>query len=160
MSNGVMWMILAGFIAIGMKLVGTAMSSPASTVADLKRWASMKTPDFIDAAFTGNTMFSLTERTAKRHLSQFGSSGIVQMYTEIFAELRQCVAMDGWMVLGSIEDTNNGAVKINLTLIREEVTLEREYIVPYLHILRVTDTFSPEMLRRSVRDGLVINEAV
>lgn len=160
MSNGVMWMILAGFIAIGMKLVGTAMSSPASTVADLKRWASIKTPDFIDAAFTGDAMFSITERTARRHLNQFGSSGIVQMYTEVFAELKQCMTMDEWLVLGSIEDTNNGTVKINLTLIREEVTLEREYIVSYLHILRVTDTFSPEMLRRSVRDGLVINEAV
>lgn len=160
MSNEVMWMILAGCIAIGMKLIGTALSSPASTVADLKRWASMKTPDFIDAAFTGDVMYSLTERTAKRHLAQFGPGGIVGMYSEVFAELKQCTTMDGWLVLGYIKDTNNGTVKIDLTLIRNDVTLEREYIVPYLHILRVTDTFSPEMLRRAVRDSLVTNEAV
>jgi hypothetical protein len=160
MSNEVMWMILAGCIAIGFKIIGTAMSSPASTVADLKRWASMKTPDFIDAAFTGDMMYSITERTAKRHLAQFGAVGIVEMYSEVFAELKQCTTMDGWMVLGNIRDISNGAVKINLTLIRNDVTESREYTVSYLHILRVTDTFSPEMLRRSVRDGLVTNEAV
>lgn len=158
--NEVMWMVLAGLIVVGLKLIGTATSNPASTVATIKRWASMKTPDFIDAAFTGETMYSLTKRTATRHLNLYGPEGIVEMYSAVFAELQQCTTMDGWMVSGTIKDTNKGTVKIDLTLIREDVRLVREYEVCYLHILRVTDTFSPEILRRSVRNSQVTNEAV
>ncbi|QZA70917.1 hypothetical protein AH06_142 [Erwinia phage AH06] len=160
MSNGVMWMILAGLIAIGFKIIGTALSSPASTVADLKRWASMKTPDFIDAAFTGNAMYCITERTARRHLELYGPNGIVGMYSDVFDELRQCTTMDGWVIDGKIVDNRKGAVLITLSLHRNDVETRREYTVPYLQILRVTDTFSPEILRRSVRDVQVINEQV
>ncbi|ANH52240.1 hypothetical protein FDH97_gp142 [Erwinia phage vB_EamM_Deimos-Minion] len=160
MSNGVMWMMLAACIAIGFKIIGTALSSPASTVADLKRWASIKTPDFIDAAFTGETMYCITERTAKRHLELYGPDGIVGMYSDVFDELRQCTTMDGWLIDGRIVDNKNGAVQIALNMTRNEVVLNKAYVVPYLQILRVTDTFSPEILRRSVRDVQVINANV
>jgi len=161
MFNDVFYLLIGGLTTALTIFIGTALSNPASNLeAELRRWAKVKTPEFLEAAFTTKEMYTIAEKTARRQLHDFTAEGIVALYNDIFAELRKGVLSDGWAVKGkAVNHVDKESVEFEITLCRDDEVVNLHYVVDYLHALRVCDTLSPELLRRLHRISKAVKTA-
>lgn len=78
-----------------------------------------------------------------------GKQDLIDMYNDIFDALECNPTSDGYDISGSVKDLGNDVISLTFDL-EDDVGLSERLVfeVTCIHLLRITDVFSPALLGR------------